>query len=669
MAVISGILKDPIGGPRVGVVIELRAIRTSATVVNQARSQSITDAAGKYTLTVEPGAYDVMITAGGRQPERVGGITVALNSQNGTLNDFLTMPGEADLTPEIVATVDRMRAEAANSAAAAKTSETNAKASSDNAAAVLANTFTKTQLSNLNFSPTEATANAVWRKVGTVKNMVQGGQTIVIRIGGTASYNGHPNANGLLDIVIRTGSGSVTGVNTVGRASATAFITNGIGFVGSTQLISDLGLIETAANTFDLYLKFNPFVSGISAAISATSISHIADNWTWGKTEVADPTIVLEREIIKVWTEASLPNPLKVGDYGFGSYMPVILDATTINDAGVNRFFRVPQNTANAPSIAAQAGLMAGYDSGSRFQMTWEQGVLNPSVATRVRNATTNAWGPWVTFWHTGNLPTPLKAGDYGLGGGPLHQDDTKQTIGRIYRVTTSSLNKPTAEPLYGVLSLPMDGTPSVGYVFVSATGKLRTGLSGASGNLTSYNIWGDYNTTVDANGNIKKASPIVKLFGTGECELNEHSQGVTTERISEGVYRVSGVLGFNSDGAWGGPNGGIGLPKDNNDLALVWVDYEVDESGDLLIKTFHRINSTAPKFAQNIVAGYKEGQPIDIPAGRWIDLRVEMPAGDEPEPIPEPDAVPDTDQQPEAETEQPAELEQGDTPEAETKE
>jgi hypothetical protein len=117
----------------------------------------------------------------------------------------------------------------------------------------------------------------------------------------------------------------------------------------------------------------------------------------------------------------------------------------------------------------------------------------------------------------------------------------------------------------------------------------------------------------------------------------------------------------------------------------LVWVDYEVDETGDLLIKTFHRINSTAPKFAQNIVTGYKEGAPIDIPAGRWIDLRVEMPAGEEPEPviepepIPEPELVPepDTDQQPEAETEQPAtpepekgnEPDQGDTLEAETKE
>ncbi|WP_051916779.1 MULTISPECIES: hypothetical protein [unclassified Serratia (in: enterobacteria)] len=160
--------------------------------------------------------------------------------------------------------------------------------------------------------------------------------------------------------------------------------------------------------------------------------------------------------------------------------------------------------------------------------------------------------------------------------------------------------------------------------------------------------VWHNGNTTVDANGFLKKASPIVRLFGDGTSELNDQSQGVTTERISEGVYRVSGVMGFNSDPAWGGPSGGIGLPKDNNDLTLLWVDYEVDETGDLLIKTFHRINSTAPKFAQNIVAGYKEGQPIDIPAGRWIDLRVEMPADNEPEVVLEP--------------------EQGDTPEVETK-
>ena len=140
------------------------------------------------------------------------------------------------------------------------------------------------------------------------------------------------------------------------------------------------------------------------------------------------------------------------------------------------------------------------------------------------------------------------------------------------------------------------------------------------------YIILSEKNTTIDGNGFIKKASPIVKLFGDGSCELNEQSAGVTTERVSDGVYRVSGTLGFNADAEWGGSDGGIEVPLDRNKQPLIWVDYEVEPTGDLLIKTYHRTHPTAPAFARNEVMGYDEGMPIDIPEGRWVDLRVEMP-------------------------------------------
>ncbi|MGK0685189.1 prophage tail fiber N-terminal domain-containing protein [Serratia marcescens] len=146
------------------------------------------------------------------------------------------------------------------------------------------------------------------------------------------------------------------------------------------------------------------------------------------------------------------------------------------------------------------------------------------------------------------------------------------------------------------------------------------------------YAYWTTRNTTVDSNGFIKKASPIVKLFRDGACELNDESQGVTTERVSEGVYRVSGTLGFNADAQWGGPDGGIEVPLDRNKQPLIWVDYEVEPNGDLLIKTYHRTHPAAPAFARNDVLGYDEGMPIDIPEGRWVDLRVEMPAVDQPD-------------------------------------
>ncbi|MGQ5756245.1 phage tail fiber protein [Serratia sp. IR-2025] len=35
------------------------------------------------------------------------------------------------------------------------------------------------------------------------------------------------------------------------------------------------------------------------------------------------------------------------------------------------------------------------------------------------------------------------------------------------------------------------------------------------------------------------------------------------------------------------------------------------------------------PALARNDILGYDEGMPIDIPTGRWIDLRVEMPVSE----------------------------------------
>ncbi|MBP1131287.1 hypothetical protein JOE25_002861 [Serratia sp. PL17] len=160
----------------------------------------------------------------------------------------------------------------------------------------------------------------------------------------------------------------------------------------------------------------------------------------------------------------------------------------------------------------------------------------------------------------------------------------------------------------------------------ITTTGLARIALNINNNFVGAYDLWSTRNTTVDGNGFLKKASPIVKLFGDGTCELNEESQGVSTERVSEGIYRVSGTLGFNSDAQWGGSDGGIEVPLDRNKQPLIWVDYEVEPTGDLLIKTYHRTYPTAPEFARNEVLGYEEGMPIDIPKGRWVDLRVEMP-------------------------------------------
>ncbi|HGM9782016.1 TPA: hypothetical protein ACKRDQ_002597 [Proteus mirabilis] len=49
-------------------------------------------------------------------------------------------------------------------------------------------------------------------------------------------------------------------------------------------------------------------------------------------------------------------------------------------------------------------------------------------------------------------------------------------------------------------------------------------------------------------------------------------------------------------------------------------------EDGSILVKTYRRTHPNAPKFARNEIDGYSDGDPIDIPDGRFISIRVQMP-------------------------------------------
>ncbi|MDC9765317.1 hypothetical protein PSF90_15960, partial [Proteus mirabilis] len=79
-------------------------------------------------------------------------------------------------------------------------------------------------------------------------------------------------------------------------------------------------------------------------------------------------------------------------------------------------------------------------------------------------------------------------------------------------------------------------------------------------------------------------------------------------------------------DAGWGGVDGGIEIPLDVNKQPLIWVDAEINKDGSILVKTYHRTHPNAPKFARNDIDGYKDGDPIDIPDGRFISVRVQMP-------------------------------------------
>ncbi|HAN6036260.1 TPA: phage tail protein [Escherichia coli] len=144
---ISGVLKDGAGKPVVNCAIELRARRTSPTVVAHVVATCVTDNNGAYVIEAEPGYYEVALHRNGWQPTRVGDIYVAPTDAPGTLNAFLDAPKDGDLRPEVMkrfeemvdavarqseqVTNDRERAEAAaetatNAAASALDSKNNA---------------------------------------------------------------------------------------------------------------------------------------------------------------------------------------------------------------------------------------------------------------------------------------------------------------------------------------------------------------------------------------------------------------------------------------------------------------------------------------------------------------------------------------------------------------
>lgn len=144
--------------------------------------------------------------------------------------------------------------------------------------------------------------------------------------------------------------------------------------------------------------------------------------------------------------------------------------------------------------------------------------------------------------------------------------------------------------------------------------------------NVNTFQPWhkilSSKNTTVDANGFIKSASPVVKLFAD-KIELNDEAaeQNITFKKVDIGHYLIQGSSGFALEGWY------IETPKDANGNILFAVNYEQLENGDIEVKTYKK------KFdfeSASIVADLEA--PVDITRDRWIDIRLQ----EVPKPAPE---------------------------------
>lgn len=164
------------------------------------------------------------------------------------------------------------------------------------------------------------------------------------------------------------------------------------------------------------------------------------------------------------------------------------------------------------------------------------------------------------------------------------------------------------------------------GYISIPYNGGAIKITGGNNNNANIYTLWTNRNTTVDSSGFIKSASPIVKIYSNGGYQVNDESEGCAVTRIGLGEYLIEGCTGLNADAAWGGIDGGFDIPADRNKQPLVWLDYEVNADGSILVKTYHRTHPAAPAFARNEITGLSDGEPIDIPKDQFVSVRVEMP-------------------------------------------
>ncbi|MER1799968.1 hypothetical protein [Proteus mirabilis] len=239
---------------------------------------------------------------------------------------------------------------------------------------------------------------------------------------------------------------------------------------------------------------------------------------------------------------------------------------------------------------------------------------------------------------------TLMQVGDYGVGGEVnepwlLSVNDMSRYRAGFYRLShdTEGMGELGITNFYGTAIVSKyESSKNTQILAIGNFGAdfLKIIRKAESNPPVVCSVYTTANTTKDSNGNLKAASPIVKLFAD-HIELNEESEGVEMERLGVGHYLIKGVVGFNSDGAWGINNGFV-IPQDHNGKNMVLIDYEVRPDGDIEVFVFHQQNADMPERFQNkrikhfdeegVPVYFENYEPCDVPESRWIDMRVEMP-------------------------------------------
>lgn len=184
--------------------------------------------------------------------------------------------------------------------------------------------------------------------------------------------------------------------------------------------------------------------------------------------------------------------------------------------------------------------------------------------------------------------------------------------ITQVGEYSANFTNQPASSASFAYVFVRTHREGVVQQIFMHPEGRslhIRNIWDGAISAWTKY--YNTANTTTDSNGALKPSSPILRVF-SDHIESNDDAEKMDATFIKNGVgdYTIENTTGLRTDGWY------IVIPNDLNGNPKVAVTLE-DKKGVISLKTYKRIFSMETfTFTPDL------DSPVDIPDGRWIDLR-----------------------------------------------